>query len=259
MRWALGIEYAGTAYCGWQKQHHSPSVQEVLETALSAVADETISVVCAGRTDTGVHALEQVVHFDSDAQRNDRAWVLGGNANLPADVSIRWALPVTEAFHARFGAVARSYRYVIDNHYHRAALFGERATWTHYPLDADLMHRCAQVLCGEHDFSSFRAQGCQAKSPVRTMESVSVSRKGHFVYVDVKANAFLHHMVRNISGVLMSVGRGENPESWVREVLELKDRKLGGVTAPPTGLYFIKAYYPEVFGLPTEAHWPIFQ
>lgn len=259
MRWALGIEYAGSAYCGWQRQGHAPSVQETLEAALSQVANESIEVTCAGRTDTGVHAVEQLVHFDTESVRNERAWILGGNANLPHDIAIRWATPVSEEFHARYSAFARSYRYVIDNHFSRPAILAQRVTWTHKPLDAEAMHRAAQVLCGEHDFSSFRAQGCQAKHPNRFVESIAVSRGGHYVYIDVKANAFLHHMVRNIAGVLMAVGAGEADEDWVGQVLGYRDRTRGGVTAPPHGLYFVKAHYPSEFDLPRGIQRPVFE
>lgn len=258
MRWALGVEYAGTAYCGWQKQHHSPSVQEELERALSSVAAMPVDVVCAGRTDTGVHAKEQVVHFETESNRPSRAWLLGGNTLLPDDISIRWAVEVPELFHARYSATARTYRYVIDNSLAKPALLKGRVTWVYTPLDEVAMHEAAQVLCGENDFTSFRAQGCQAKHPRRYVNHISVSRQGAYVYVDVKANAFLHHMVRNIVGSLIAVGAGDQEPSWISELLDLQDRTKAGVTAPSDGLYFVKAEYPQEYGLPDMAHFPIF-
>lgn len=258
MRWALGIEYAGTAYCGWQKQHHSPSVQEEVELALGQIANEQIAITCAGRTDTGVHAREQVIHFDTLVQRNERSWMQGGNTKLPPDISIKWARSVSEDFHARFGARARRYRYVIQNSSSRPAVMANRVTWIHQSLDHQLMHDAAQVLCGTHDFSSFRAVACQAKHPNRDLHEIKVSRQGEFVYIDIKANAFLHHMVRNISGVLIAIGVGKQGEGWVSELLELRDRTKGGVTAPPTGLYFVKVDYPEQYDLPHEVPYPSF-
>ena len=226
------------------------SVQEELEKALSIVADSPIRVQCAGRTDTGVHATGQVVHFDSPVERPERAWLLGGNVNLPYDINISWVRPVSEEFNARFSATGREYRYVIANRKTRSALMSRRVVWKHQTLDADLMHQAAQYLVGKHDFSSYRAQGCQAKSPIRDMYSINVIRKGDLLIIDVAANAFLHHMVRNIAGVLMTIGQGEQPVDWTREVLEYKDRKLGGVTAPPQGLYLTRVIYPEEFGIP---------
>lgn len=255
MRIAAGIEYDGSAFAGWQTQPHAPSVQDAVEAAFSQVAAHPVKVVCAGRTDSGVHAFGQVIHFDTDVSRRQRSWVLGANSNLPASVNVNWTREVSGDFHARFGAVARSYRYVILNRWVRSAVHANRATWVHEPLDADAMHRAAQFLCGEHDFSSYRALACQAKSPVRTIETIAVTRNDEWVTLDLTANAFLHHMVRNIAGVLISIGRREQPENWAREVLEHRDRAMGGITAPPQGLYFLGPRYPEHFEIPRQQLW----
>jgi len=254
MRVALGIEYDGSAFHGWQAQQEGVrTVQVALEQALSRVADHSLRVVCAGRTDTGVHALGQVVHFDTAAERSERNWLLGTNVHLPDDVSVTWVRNVSMDFSARFSAVSRRYRYFILNRTARSAVLAGRVTWTHRPLDAERMHKAAQVLVGEHDFSSYRALGCQAKSPVRTIHSITVERVGEFVVLSLHANAFLHHMVRNIAGVLMAIGRGDQPQEWAAEVLELRDRTLGGVTAPPNGLYFESVEYPPEFAIPAPA------
>ncbi|HEX7029211.1 MAG TPA: tRNA pseudouridine(38-40) synthase TruA [Gammaproteobacteria bacterium] len=255
MRIAAGIEYDGSAFAGWQTQPHAPSVQDAVERALSTVADHDVKVVCAGRTDAGVHALGQVVHFDTRAIRSQRSWVLGANSNLPASVNVCWTREVPEDFHARFGAVARSYRYVILNRWVRSAVHAARATWIHEPLDAEAMHRAAQHLRGEHDFSSYRALACQAKSPVRTVESIAVRRDDEWVTLEITANAFLHHMVRNIAGTLIAIGKRERPEDWTLEVLRHRDRALGGVTAPPQGLYFVGPRYPGRFAIPARQLW----
>ncbi|RMG38040.1 MAG: tRNA pseudouridine(38-40) synthase TruA [Gammaproteobacteria bacterium] len=252
MRIALGVEYDGRGFHGWQAQQKGVrTVQVTLEQALSKVADHPLRVVCAGRTDTGVHALGQVVHFDTDAVRSERNWLLGSNVNLPPDVSVTWVREVSSEFSARFSAVSRRYRYFILNRTARSAVLAGRVTWVHRPLDAEAMHRAGQALVGEHDFSSYRALGCQAKSPVRTLHSLVVERHGDFVVLSVHANAFLHHMVRNIAGVLIAIGKGDRPETWAGEVLALRDRTLGGVTAPPEGLYFEQVEYPPEFGIPT--------
>lgn len=250
MRFAAIVEYDGSAYNGWQRQSHAPSVQAVVEQALSRVANQPLSLVCAGRTDTGVHATGQVVSFDTTAVRDPRAWVLGGNSNLPPDVSLRWVGAVADDFHARFSAVARQYRYLICNRIARSALLRNRACWQHRPLDAARMHEAAQVLVGEHDFSAFRSGACQAHHPVRTIELIEVRRQGEHLSIDIKANGFLHNMVRIIAGVLMAVGRGEADLGWPAELLRGRDRTLGGATAPPAGLYFVRAFYPERFELP---------
>ncbi|MEW8564130.1 MAG: tRNA pseudouridine(38-40) synthase TruA, partial [Candidatus Thiodiazotropha sp.] len=231
MKIALGVEYDGSEFHGWQFQGDVRSVQELLQQALSRVADHAVTVHCAGRTDCGVHASGQVVHFETDAQRSERSWVLGSNVNLPADISISWAQQVPDSFHARFSAVGRRYRYLILNRRYRSAQWRNRAVWIHQPLDESRMHRAAQALLGNHDFSSYRAMGCQAKHPNRTIYSLDVEREGELISIEVHANAFLHHMVRNIAGVLIAIGKGEQEESWTREVLELRDRTLGGVTA----------------------------
>jgi len=257
MRIALGIEYDGAAYHGWQIQPHARTVQAVLEEALSRVADHPVRVQCAGRTDTGVHATAQVVHFDTEARRSERSWVLGSNVNLPFDVNVGWAKQVPETFHARFSATGRHYRYVILNRMTRSALHRKRVVWEHRPLDVERMSRAGRHLLGRHDFSSYRALGCQAKTPVRELRRLVVSRCGDRIVIEVSADAFLHHMVRNIAGVLMAIGRGDRPEEWSREVLELRDRTLGGVTAPPDGLYLTGVDYPQEFGLP-QALAPLF-
>jgi len=249
-RIALGIEYNGSRYCGWQYQDHSPSVQEKVEQALSKVANHPVRVSCAGRTDTGVHALGQVVHFDTQAIREDYAWMLGGNANLPDDITVLWAKPVSADFHARFSAIRRQYRYVIFNRSQRPAILAKRVSWEYRPLQLDRMTQAAEYLVGEHDFSSYRALACQAKSPVRTLHRLDIQHYGDIVTLDLEANGFLHHMVRNIAGVLMKIGAGEAEPIWAQEVLEQRDRTQGGVTASPHGLYFVAACYPEHFSIP---------
>ena len=254
MRIALGVSYDGSQYFGWQKQkHETETVQERLEQALSSVANQPVSVICAGRTDTGVHGVGQVVHFDTEAERSQKGWVFGANRNLPDTVSVCWAKPVPSAFHARFSAQARAYRYVIYNHSVRPALGLSHLTWNYRPLDVALMQQAARVLVGEHDFSSFQAQGCQAKSPVRTIHRLNLYRRGALVVLDIEANAFLQHMVRNIAGVLMAIGAGKQPVSWAADVLAHRNRTLGGVTAPPQGLYFMNVRYPAEFYLPSPA------
>lgn len=251
MRIALGIEYDGSDFAGWQLQEEGVrTVQGVLEQALSSVADHPVRVACAGRTDAGVHATAQVVHFDSEAQRSARAWTYGANANLPKRVCVQWAWPVGDDFHARFSALRRRYRYVIFNREVRPTFLAWRVAWDYRPLDAARMQEAAQALVGEHDFSAYRAVACQAKSPVRTVYELAVHRDRDLVILDLEANAFLHHMVRNIAGVLMTIGAGERPPSWAREVLEARDRTLGGVTAPACGLYLTAVTYPERFALP---------
>ena len=249
-RIALGVEYDGTHFHGWQTQSGVPSVQAALEAALSRVADHPVIVHCAGRTDTGVHALEQVVHFDTTATRTERSWVLGANVNLPPTVGVRWAHPVTADFHARFSAQARHYRYQILARRTRSPLQRDRAVWVHEALDLDRMRTAAVALVGEHDFSSFRAVGCQAKSPIRCVRYLELSEHDGLIVLAIGANGFLHHMVRNIAGVLMAIGRGEASPDWTRELLAVRDRRLGGVTAPPHGLYFVRADYPADFHLP---------
>lgn len=245
MRIAIGIEYDGTAYNGWQRQRSGVGVQERVEQALAAVANENVEVTCAGRTDTGVHATAQVGHFDTTAKRSERGWLLGANSNLPDDINVSWVQPVTDDFHARYSATSRSYRYRILNRLVRSALQRQRAWWVHQPLDAARMHEAAQALAGEHDFSAFRAAGCQASTAVREITSISVARDGDWLTLDVTANAFLQHMVRNITGTLVTVGMGEEPVDWVRDVLASRDRKRGGVAAPPHGLTLVRVTYPD--------------
>ncbi|MGE0383506.1 MAG: tRNA pseudouridine(38-40) synthase TruA [Gammaproteobacteria bacterium] len=252
MRIALGVEYDGRAYSGWQYQGHAPSVQQVAEAAVGRVAAATVRLQCAGRTDAGVHATGQVAHFDTEARRSARAWVLGTNVNLPADVSVRWACEVDPGFHARFSATGREYRYLILNRFSRDALAAGRATWECRPLDARRMHDAAQSLVGRHDFSAFRAAGCQAHTPVRNVTFLEVSRSGALITLRVRADAFLQHMVRNIAGVLIRIGAGLAPVHWAREVLDGRDRRLGAVTAPPDGLYLTRVFYPGHFGLPAD-------
>lgn len=259
MRIALGIEYDGSQYAGWQMQKHGTrTVQEQLEQALSIVADEPVKVICAGRTDTGVHATGQVVHFDCQSIRPDRAWVLGVNTHLPDDVASVWACQVSDDFSARFSATARQYRYVILNRQGRSATFHSKVTWRHGPLDADAMHQAAQALIGEQDFTSFRSSACQAEHGRRNIHYVKVSRQGDFIYVDIEANAFLHHMVRNIVGSLLMVGAGEKPAGWIAELLVAQDRRLAGPTALANGLYLVKVTYPASAGIVDYCHLPAF-
>ena len=248
-RLVLGIEYDGSGFYGWQWQTHHRSVQQVLEHALTQIADHPVTVQCAGRTDTGVHALEQVVHFDVTTDRDALAWVRGGNSQLPDDVRITWMQPAVDDFHARYSAIARFYRYIILNRPIKSALLRKQVTWCPAPLDENLMHQAAQTLLGHHDFTSFRAQGCQSKSPCRTMYFIDVYREDDKVIIDISANAFLHHMVRNIAGVLIAIGSGKAPVKWTEELLVVKSRKLGGITAPPDGLHLGAVYYPERYGL----------
>lgn len=259
MRVAVGIEYDGSKFNGWQFQKNGASVQEKVELALSQVANHPVRVMCAGRTDAGVHALGQVVHFDTDSQRSERSWVFGSNANLPKSVAALWAREVDEEFHARFSARKRRYRYVIFNRHVRPTFLTHRVTWDHRPLDVERMAQAAMPLVGEHDFNAYRATGCQAKSPVRTVHELSVSRKEDLVIIDIVANAFLHHMVRNIVGVLSAIGAGEQPVNWSQQVLESRERALGGVTAPPYGLYLVDVEYESKFDLPktpvTQSVW----
>jgi len=257
MRIALAVEYDGAPFCGWQYQDHSPSVQECVEKALSKVANHPVRVICAGRTDTGVHATEQIIHFDTEAVRNDHQWVFGANANLPDSISILWARHVSNEFHARFSAIRRRYRYVILNRRVRPALQTRRTVWEYRPLDEGRMVEAASYLVGEHDFSSYRALACQAKSPVRTLYQLVICRQAELVILDLEANAFLHHMVRNIAGVLMTIGAGEKEPNWAQEVLELRDRTLGGITAPSGGLYLTGVDYPAEFELPVLSRLPM--
>ena len=250
MRIALGIEYDGTAYNGWQRQKTGLGVQQRLEEALEKVAAHAVEVTCAGRTDTGVHASGQVVHFDTQSTRDDRGWLLGANSNLPNDISVMWARQVDEDFHARFMATGRNYRYRILNRLERSALHRHRAWWVYSPMDAEKMHEAAQHLLGEHDFSAFRAAGCRANTPHRNITKISVEREGDWITLEVSANAFLQHMVRNITGSLAAVGEGEESVGWIAEVLESRDRKRGGIAAPPHGLTLVSVDYPVAANIP---------
>ncbi len=258
MRYALGIEYDGKNYCGWQRQKSVVSVQQKLEQALSKVADEPIEVICAGRTDTGVNATNQVVHFDTTKTRKDVAWTLGVNTHLPDDIAVTWVKPVNDDFHARFSATARRYRYIIYNNRLRPAILSYGISHCHSVLDEKLMQQGAQHLVGKHDFTSFRTVHCQSHSPVRTIQHCEITRQGEYIIVDIKANAFLHHMVRNVVGSLMRVGQLKETTVWIKEVLELKNRCMAGVTAPPEGLYFVEVDYPEQFNLPKRPFGPLF-
>ena len=250
MRVALGLEYDGTGYNGWQRQKCGVGVQEVVEHALAAVAAHPVECVAAGRTDAGVHALAQVAHFDTTARRSPRNWLLGVNSNLPADVSVSWAVPVDREFHARYSATARTYRYLVLNRATRSALWRHRAWWVHRALDEERMREAAVPLHGEHDFSAFRAAGCQARTAVREMQEIAIERSGDWLAITVRANAFLQHMVRNIVGVLVAIGQGERPPAWAGEVLASRDRRQGGVAAPPHGLTLVAVAYPADCGLP---------
>ncbi len=249
-RLAAGVEYLGSAYAGWQAQSSLTTIQSVVESALAAVANTSISVVCAGRTDAGVHARGQVLHFDTDVVRPLRGWTLGANSNLPRDVSLAWVRPVPGHFHARYSAEARTYRYFIFNRAVRSALVEGKAAQIHRPLDVERMKAAAPTLVGEHDFSAFRSAECQAKSPVRRLTALSVEREDDWVTIEVTANAFLHHMMRNIAGLLIAVGRGDEAPEWAEQVLRGRDRTLGAATAPPEGLYLWSVAYPAAFGLP---------
>jgi len=250
VRIALGLEYDGTAYNGWQRQRIGEGIQARVEEALTRVANEPVEVVCAGRTDTGVHASGQVVHFDTSSERGNRGWLLGTNSNLPDDISVTWAHSVDDSFHARFSATARSYHYLILNRLERSALYRDRAWWVYDPLDAERMHIAAQDFLGKHDFSAFRAAGCQASTPNREITSIAVTSVGEWIQLEVTANAFLQRMVRNITGTLVAIGRGDESQDRVTAVLESRDRTKGGAAAPPHGLTLVKVDYPDEFELP---------
>src|SRR3990167_1549694 len=258
IRIALCVCYDGSRFHGWQHQEEVSSVQQTVEHALSRVANQPISVVCAGRTDAGVHATAQIVHFDTEAQRTERSWVFGANSNLPADISVLWAQPVTIDFHARFSAQKRTYRYILCNQPVRPGIFHKAVSWYFKPLDAKRMQLAAHHLLGEHDFSAFRGSGCQAQHAVRNIHALSVKRQGQLVIVEVTANAFLLHMVRNIVGVLLEIGEGDKPVEWALDVLKSCDRKKAGITSAPNGLYLVKIDYPDHFSLPKLPKGPFF-
>lgn len=250
MRIALGIEYDGSSYCGWQSQPHGRTVQDELQHALSQIACESISVIAAGRTDTGVHALEQVVHFDTNTSRSLSSWVRGTNAVLPKNISVLWAHAVPEEFHARFSAQARSYRYLLINRPVRSAIQHGKVGWFHAPLDVALMREAARFLLGEHDFSSFRAAECQANSPVKNLAQLDIQQQGDMLTLDLQADAFLHHMVRNIVGCLVYVGKGKHPPEWLKAVLDGRNRTHAAPTFAPDGLYLRYITYDAKWGLP---------
>lgn len=250
MRIALGLEYDGAGFCGWQTQPGGCGVQDALEDALSEIAGHSVKTVCAGRTDAGVHACGQVVHFDVDVVRPVSAWTRGVNALLSSSASVQWAQEVDEAFHARFSATARLYKYFLLNRAHRPGLHANYLGWFHAPLDEEAMQAAAQALVGEHDFTSFRAAECQAKSPVRVVEELRVSRAGNLICFEIEANAFLQHMVRNIVGSLIYVGCDRQSPSWIGEVLEARDRSRAAPTISANGLYLFSVKYAKSWGLP---------
>ena len=250
MRIAMGIEYDGSRYFGWQRQREVNSIQAELERVLSQIANHPVEVQCAGRTDAGVHATGQVIHCDTHAERKTAAWTLGAKSNLPADMAVRWAQVVPDDFHARFSATARRYRYLILNSNLRPAILAAGISHYHGALDAQSMHNAGQRLLGEHDFTSFRAVQCQSKTPWRNITHLAVSRYGPYVMLDIRDIAFLHHMVRNIIGSLLEVGMGNRPENWVSEVLAARNRDVAGATAKAGGLYLVDVTYPVQFALP---------
>jgi len=257
-RYAAVVTYDGSFFCGFQKQKHSPSVQQELETALSYVANETVTVSCAGRTDTGVHASHQVIHFDSRADRSGYNWLMGANSQLPNSISLSWASVMPEAFHARFSATARTYRYVICAQKTRPAILAQGITWIKGELDIDLMNTACQHLLGEKDFSAFRGAGCQSLSPFRNVQAAEVFRSGELVVFEVTANAFVLHMVRNIVGSLLRVGLGKKPSTWIADLIQQADRTQSSPTASPAGLYLVDVSYPQQFGLPESTLGPVF-
>lgn len=250
MRLAACLEYDGSRFCGWQRQGDTPTVQGFVERALSQIADRAVRVVCAGRTDAGVHACAQTVHFDTQSERDERSWVRGTNTLLPDGIAVLWVVPVSVEFHARFSATGRGYRYVIHNRPVRPTYLHRRVGWEYRPLDEQRMREAAANLLGRHDFNAFRASACQARTSVRDLRRLEISRHGQWVCIDAEADAFLHHMVRNIVGVLLAVGSGEAEPSWAEKVLQSRDRTQAGVTAPPDGLYLSRVFYPEQFRLP---------
>ncbi len=253
MRWAIGLQYNGSSFHGWQFQKHtSTTVQQSVEHALSTIANHPVKVVAAGRTDTGVHAFEQVIHFDTSSERNQRAWVLGSNALLPNSIRLQWAVQVPDEFHARFSVIRREYCYLIFNSPRQTALWQPLITWNRLPLNCEAMQQCLNYLIGTHDFSSFQGAGCQAKSAVRRIEYASIEKKAEWIRLRICANGFLLHMVRNIVGTLLRVGEGDRDEQWFKQVFAAKDRRLAGKTADPSGLYLSKIDYPEAL-LPAES------
>lgn len=259
MKYIACIEYDGTHYCGWQRLSHAKSVQNEVEKALSAVANEPVEVVCAGRTDSGVHALGQVIHFETEVVRFLKGWMLGANTHLPDDISVLWVKEAVDAtFNARFSARLRRYRYVISNRKARSAVLHNKVTWVFEPLDEMVMNEAIQALVGEHDFGSFQAASCQSRHAIREIKEVKVTRDRDYIYIDIAANAFLHHMVRNIVGSLIMVGKGSWKPEYMKELLSLKDRKKAGPTAPACGLYFVHVHYEAKDGLSDGYRLPVF-
>lgn len=258
-RYAAIVEYNGASFHGWQKQKHhdEPTIQAALEAAISMVANHSVEIACAGRTDAGVHATRQVIHFDTHAQRSEYGWIMGINTNTPAAVSVQWLSEVSPDFHARYRAQARCYRYLISNARYRQALQHDQLTWWRYALDVQQMQKAAVLLLGEHDFSSFRAKDCQAKSPIKTMHRIEVRRWGDLIMVELESSAFLYHMVRNILGVLLPIGEGNKPVSWMQEVLEGRSRSHAGVTAPGDGLHFVGVRFPDKYNIPSQPYGPL--
>jgi tRNA pseudouridine38-40 synthase len=252
MRLALGISYDGRAYQGWQSQPSGLTVQDRLEHALSEFAAQPVSTVCAGRTDAGVHGLMQVVHLDTELQREEFSWIRGTNRFLPADIAVQWARGVPQAFHSRASAVARRYAYVLLESAVRPSLEAGRAGWVFRPLDGDAMRAAAALLLGRHDFTSFRAAECQARSPVKTVRRIDISRRAAYWRFDFEADAFLHHMIRNIMGCLIAIGQGNHPPAWMSEVLAARSRDAAAPTFPPDGLYFLGPVYPPEWNLPSR-------
>ena len=251
---AFGIEYDGSRYSGWQRQQHtSETVQEYLEKAISSVADESITLYCAGRTDSGVHALGQVAHVETGAIRSKKSWIRGVNTKLPDDIAVQWAQQVPDDFHARYKASRRAYRYIIDNtQSYRSVINRFRTSWIHKPLDENKMAEAAKYLLGKHDFSSFRALACQAKSPIKTVNRLDIYRRQQLVIIEVEADAFLHHMVRNIAGVLIAIGVGEQDILWCKDILQARNRTRGGVTARAEGLFLTAVRYPDRYNIPVN-------
>jgi tRNA pseudouridine38-40 synthase len=249
-RIALGIQYDGSAFCGWQSQPHGKTVQDELERALREFAQTPLQTVVAGRTDTGVHGLGQVVHFDTELDRTDFSWVRGTNAFLPKSVAVQWAKPMPDTFHARFSAFERTYYYALYVHPVRSPMLAARAGWVHTPLDVDAMRAGVACLIGEHDFSAFRSSECQAKTPVKHLYQIDVRQQGSFIHFRFRANAFLHHMVRNLMGCLVAIGRGRYPATWMAEVLASRDRNQAAPTFMPDGLYLAQVGYPDEFAVP---------
>ncbi len=250
MRIALGIEYNGCGFYGWQVQHDLPTIQKILQEALSKVANEPIFLHCAGRTDANVHATGQVVHFDTKAKRHIDAWIWGTNSYLPPSIVVKWAKAVDYSFHARFSAIARRYRYVIFNHPIRPAILSQQSVWHYYALDITRMQQAASYLIGEQDFSSFRSSQCNSKSPIRNITEISIQRHKDLIIFEIEANAFLHHMVRNIAGVLMKIAGGFKDPEWMKHVLHAKSRQAAAETAPAEGLYLTRVYYPKTYVFP---------